>query len=322
MNGRVHRIEASVDWPPGHVAAYLLDADPAAADGPLALVDAATPDPGSETALREAFGALERDLADVTHLLLTHPHVDHVGQVERVVEAADPHVVAPASVRDRFARDPEDLAATVRTTATRAGLDDAAVENAVEMAVGSLHRSRALLPVDRVDTWVGGGDRFDLGGTAVEVVHTPGHQADHCCFHLPDERALFAGDMAIEPFRPVVLHAGLDRGVAEAVDAFVDALDRLEPLDVDRVYPGHGPVHRRFAETVARDRESLERMLDRTVDSVADGASTVAAVADRRARDRGIEYIVAEVIAALSHLDANGRLDSTVVDGVRRYEAV
>ena len=320
MNGRVHRIEASVDWPPGHVAAYLLDSDPDAADGTLALVDAATPDPESETALREAFGALEHDLADVTHLLLTHPHVDHVGQVERVIEVADPHVVAPASVCDRFAREPEDLAATVRTTATRAGLDDAAVENAVEMAVGSLRRNRELLPVEHVDTWVADGDRFDLAETTVEVVHTPGHQADHCCFYLSDERALLAGDMVIEPFRPVVLHAGLDRAVEEAVDAFFGALDRLEPLDVDRVYPGHGPVHDRPGETIARDRDSLDRMLDRTVDSVADGANTVATVADRRARDRGIEYIVAEVVAALAHLDAAGRLDSTVVDGVRHYE--
>ena len=319
MNGRVHRFEASVDWPPGHVATYLLDPDGSGGET-LALVDAATPDEGSETALREAFGALDYDLEDVTHLLLTHPHVDHVGQVERVVKVADPHVVAPASVRDRFDRDPDDLAATVRTTVTRAGLDDSAVEHAVEMAVGSLRRNRALLPVEHVDTWVEGGDRFDLAETAVEVVHTPGHQADHCCFYLPEERALLAGDMAIEPFRPVVLHAGLDSEVVDAIDAFSTALDRLEPLDVDRVYPGHGPVHDRFAETVQRDRDSLDRMLDRTVESVAGGASTVEAVAGRRARDRGIEYIVAEVVAALTHLDATDRLESTVVDGVRHYE--
>ncbi|MFC5969789.1 MBL fold metallo-hydrolase [Halomarina salina] len=319
MTGRVHRIEASVDWPPGHVAAYLLDPD-GAGGASLALVDAVTPDEGGETALSEAFGALDEDLSDVTHLLLTHPHVDHVGQVQRVVKAADPHVYAPASVRDRFDRDPDDLAATVRTTATRAGLDDAAVEHAVEMAVGSLHRSRDLLPVEAVDTWVEDGDRFDVAGTTVEAAHTPGHQADHCCFYLPDERALLAGDMAIEPFRPVVLHAGLDRGVEDAIDAFRTALDRLDALDVGTVYPGHGPVHERFTETVDRDRDSLDRMLDRTVESVADGATTVEEVADRRARDRGIEYIVAEVVAALTHLDATGRLESTVVDGVRRYE--
>jgi glyoxylase-like metal-dependent hydrolase (beta-lactamase superfamily II) len=318
--GRVHRIEAPVDWPPGHVAAYLL-----ARDGPdgttLALVDALMPDDDSERALRTTLDDLGYDLAAVDHLLLTHPHVDHVGQVRTVVEAADPHVSAPAGVRERFARDPADLAAAVRETATEAGLGDG-VEDAVEMAVESLRRNRDLLPPDRVDTWFAGGDRFEVAGTTVEAVHTPGHQADHCCLLLPDERALLAGDMAIEPFRPVALHAGLGRGVEAAVGAFYTALDRLAGLEVGTVYPGHGPVHDEFAATVERDRASLDRMLDRTVDAVVDGADTARAVTERRAGDRGTEYIVAEVVAALRHLDRGGRLDSRADGEVRRYSTL
>ncbi|MFD1512612.1 MBL fold metallo-hydrolase [Halomarina rubra] len=320
-DGRVHRIEAPVDWPPGHVAAYLVELG-TPHHRELALVDAAMPDPDSEVALRETLADRDATLADVDHLLLTHPHVDHVGQVTTVLEAADPDVYAPAGVRDRFARDPDDLAATVRTTATAAGLDEEGVERAVEMAVGSLRRNRELLPVESVGTWFADGDTFDLAGTTVEVVHTPGHQADHCCLFAPESGTLLAGDMVIDPFRPVVLHAGLDREVGDAIGAFYDALDRLADLDVDRVYPGHGPVHESFADTVARDRASLDRMLDRTVEAVADGAETAAAVAERRARTRGTEYIVAEVVAALWHLEATGRLDVHRDGDIRRFSTV
>ncbi|MWG33575.1 MBL fold metallo-hydrolase [Halomarina oriensis] len=312
--GRVHRIESPVDWPPRHVAAYLAEFGDA-----LVLVDAGMPDAESERALSRTLDDRGYDLTDVTHLLLTHPHVDHVGQVETVVDAAAPHVLAPAGVSERFARDPDALADTVRTTATEAGLDERRVEHAVEMAVGSLRRNGDLLPVGHVDTWLDHGDRFDVGDTTLETVHTPGHQADHCCYLAREDEALFAGDMAIEPFRPVLLHAGLDRAVDDAVGAFSTALDRLDALDVDRVYPGHGPVHDAFAETVARDRASVDRLLDRSVESVVDGATTAVTVAERRSGDRAIEYIVAEVVAALRHLDATGRLDSTLVDGVREY---
>lgn len=317
-DGHVHRIEAPVDWPPGHVAAYLVESG-GTTGRELALVDAAMPDEASEAALRATLADVDAELADVDHLLLTHPHVDHIGQVTTVLDAADPEVYAPASVRDRFARDPDDLAATVHTTATRAGLDDEGVENAVEMAVGSLRRNRELLPVDSVDTWFDGGDRLDVAGTTVEAVHTPGHQADHCCLFDPETGALLAGDMAIDPFRPVVLHAGLDRGVEDAVGAFYTALDRLDALDVADVYPGHGPVHETFVDTVARDRSSLDRMLDRTVEAVGDGAETAIEVAHRRSLDRGAEYIVAEVVAALSYLEGDGRLTSRVDGDVRRY---
>jgi len=317
-DGRVHRIEAPVDWPPRHVAAYAVEpADPTAG---LTLVDAVMPDADSERALHETVADAGYALDDVANLVLTHPHVDHVGQVETVVEAADPHVYAPAGVRDRFARDPDALSDAVHTTATEAGLDESGVDHAVEMAVGSLRRNRDLLPVEHVDTWLGHGDRFDVAGTTLEAVHTPGHQADHCCLLAPGDALLLAGDMAIEPFRPVLLHAGLDHGIEAAVDGFETALDRLEELDVDRVYPGHGPVHESFADVVARDRASLDRMLDRTVESVDDGATTAVAVAERRARERGIEYIIAEVVGALRHLDAVGRLDSHLVDGVREYD--
>ena len=39
------------------------------------------------------------------------------------------------------------------------------------------------------------GDSFDLGGGVVEVIHTPGHTSDSCCFWLESEHILLAGDL-------------------------------------------------------------------------------------------------------------------------------
>ena len=312
----VHRIEFAVDWPPGHVASYLVDCERPT------LVDAGMPGGDCETRLREALADIEYDLADIENLVLTHPHVDHIGQTKTVLAAADPTVYAPVGVRERFARDTDDLAAAVRENATRAGLAGDERERAVDMAVESLERNRDLLPPGAVDVWVADGETYEIGGTPVEVLHTPGHQADHCCFSvaLGDERALVAGDMAIEPFRPVTLHTGLDRGVEEAIGAFYGALDRLASLDPDRVYPGHGPVHTDFERTIERDRRSLDRLLDRTVEAL-DEPRTAADIADRRTGDEDATYILPETVAALAHLEALDRIEAESVDGVVRYRA-
>jgi glyoxylase-like metal-dependent hydrolase (beta-lactamase superfamily II) len=315
----VYRIEYTVDWPPGHVASYFI-----ACDEPV-LIDAGMPGSDSEDTLRETLATHGYELADIEHLVLTHPHIDHIGQVTTLIEAADPMVYAPSGVRTRFARDPDSLAETVRENATAAGFVDEQLEAAVDRAVESLQRNRTHFPGETVDTWVDDGETITISGTPVDVIHTPGHQADHCCFliDMGNENVLISGDMAIEPFRPVVLHTGLDDGVENAIDAFYTALDRLASLDttVDRVYPGHGPVHTDFDRVIERDRENIDRMLERTVKELQkqDDPKTAAEIATARAGDRDTMYVASEVVAALSHLAFEGKTETTVSDGVTRY---
>ena len=311
----VHRLTFDIDWPPGTVACYVID-------GPEpVLVDATTPDHG--TAFGERLAAHDLAPAEIDHVLVTHPHVDHIGQVPTVLEAGEPTVYAPAGVRERFARDPSELAARVRRNATAAGFPEEQREMAVDMAVESLERNSDLLAPDAVDVWIEPGDTTAIGPIEVGAVHVPGHQADHLAYQVEigGESALFAGDMAIEPLRSVSLHDGIDDGYREAVDAFYAALDRLAALDVDRVYPGHGPVHRDLQGVVRRDRESLDARLDAVRNLVADGHETAAQVAFVLAGDRDVRYLIPEAMAALAHLESTGAVSVELVDGVRRYDA-
>lgn len=311
----VHRLEFEVDWRPGHVACYLVD-------GPEPiLVDAALPD--HESALRDALADHDYTPGDVEHLLVTHPHVDHVGQVPTILEEGDPTVYAPAGVRERFARDPDGLESRVRRNCEAAGFPDEQLEMAVDMAVESLERDSTLLPSEEVDVWIEPGDDTEVGHLEVGAVHAPGHQADHLCYptEIDGESVLLAGDMGIQPFRPVVMHDGLDDGHREAFGAFYTALDRLEAVDVDRVYPGHGPVHRDLAGAVESHRESLDDRLEDVTGLVEDGYSTVPGVAMALAGEREVKYLIPETMSALAHLDGTGAVDSELRDGVRHYDA-
>jgi glyoxylase-like metal-dependent hydrolase (beta-lactamase superfamily II) len=322
-DGVAHRIEFEVDWPPGHVACYVLRGEE-----PV-LVDAGMPtDDESEhdraATLHDGLEAVGLELADVEHLLVTHPHVDHVGQVPAVLEAADPTVHAPAGVRERFAREVDALAERVRENARSAGLTGDQLDSAVDMATQSLRRDAELLPAARVDHWIADDERFTLGEHALHAVHAPGHQADHLCYELEldGENALLAGDMAMEPFRGVAIHDGLDDGVFEAFGAFYGAFDRLAELDVDRVYPGHGTVHGEFQSVLDRDRGSLDRRLAGVESALEDGVRTVPGVAVSIAGERPVRYILPEAFSALAHLERVGRATVTVEDGVRCYDPV
>ena len=321
----VHRIEFDVDWPPGSVAAYLVD-------GPEpTLVDAGmSPDGAGEEALLAGLAAADLAPADVEHVLLTHPHVDHLGVVALLQEAGDPTVYAPATSRETFVRPFEDLRTEMAPAVRAAGVPTAMVETAMTRALDSYRRVRDSLAVEWVDEWVAAGTTFDVGGHAVTAVATPGHQQDHLCYRTTvdapggPEAALFSGDMGIATFRAPVLQAPFLPAQREGMAAYHEANDRLAAMDVDRVYPGHGPVHEDLPGAVALARESLERLCDRT-DALlrdADRPSHALAIAQERTDDVTDGTWIPETVAALAHLEREGRAESTVEDGVRLYVPV
>ncbi|MFB6142047.1 MAG: MBL fold metallo-hydrolase [Halorientalis sp.] len=313
----VHRIEFAVDWHPGHVAAYLVDcAEPV-------LVDAGMTGDGATEELEAGLAEAGYDPGDVEHLVVTHPHTDHVGQVPTVLAAGDPTVYAPASVEERFGRDTDELAETVRENARAAGVQGGYLDEAVEMSVESLERDRGLLPPESVDEWIDRGESVQVGEYTFESVHAPGHQADHLCYRtdIAGDSVLFSGDMALESFRSVALHDGFGDGYVEAIDAFYDGLDRLAEVDADRVYTGHDPAHGDLQAAVADDRDSLDRLLDRTRDELAaDEGKTAVEIAFGRSGDRDVRYLVIETASALATLHREGELEATTDEhGVRRY---
>lgn len=309
----VRRIEFDIPWPPDTAYAYFIPADE-----PV-LVDAGSPGEDGWASLVDALDRAGRAPADVEHLIVTHPHTDHDGQVEPLLEAADPTVYAPTGVRERLARDPEDLASVVRTNATRIGVPDP--ESAVEDAVDSLRRNRSCLPPEAIDVDVQYGEPFDAGDVTLEPIHVPGHQINQAAFLADGD--LFSGDALVQPFRPAALHVGLDRGCYDCIDAYYTGLDRLadRTAEFERVYPGHGPVFEDAAGAIERARDDLDSLVAECRRTLADlGRATPYELTEARIDDpRRMNFSLFESVGSLARLERRDVAVSSVTDGVRRY---
>ncbi|HWD07147.1 MAG TPA: MBL fold metallo-hydrolase [Amycolatopsis sp.] len=80
------------------------------------------------------------------------------------------------------------------------------------------------------------GERVAVAGTALEVIHTPGHSPGSICLHLPEAKALFSGD---------TLFSGGPGATGRSFSSFPTIIgsirDRLLTLPEDtRVHTGHG----------------------------------------------------------------------------------
>lgn len=316
--GPIARLDFDMDYPPGQTAAYLVHGSE-----PI-LVDAGAPGDEHRDQLVDGLLALGLMPADVEHVLITHPHTDHVGQVRTLLEN-DVTLYAPKMAVEQLERDPDDLASSVRETATCAGIPPSEIDEYVEKAVESLERDRELLPPEAVDVAFDVAEPFAVAEYDVTPIHTPGHQVSHTCFvtTVEGEDVLFAGDGLIEPFRAAALHVGVDRGAYESIDAFYDGLDRLAEHDVDRVFPGHGPVFERFDSVVEDTIGELDALVDavETALTTVEPASPMEVAAERMDGDVHFPALL-DTVGALGSLESRGRVSHECADGVRRYRSV
>ena len=140
----------------------------------------------------------------IQSILITHTHRDHCGGTTALREATGAEVLAFAG----HPTAPEDAPPA---------LDE-----------GGDHD---FAPDRRLSD----GEDVAVPGATLRAVHTPGHIANHLCFWLDEERALFTGDHVMGWATTVV--APPDGRMGD----YMASLARVADLNASVLYPTHGP---------------------------------------------------------------------------------
>lgn len=76
------------------------------------------------------------------------------------------------------------------------------------------------------------GDRIDIGGRTIEILHIPGHSPGHMCFWEAERGYLFTGDLV---YRDTLFayYPSTDP------EAYLVSLERLAALPAEKVFPAH-----------------------------------------------------------------------------------
>jgi glyoxylase-like metal-dependent hydrolase (beta-lactamase superfamily II) len=192
-------------------------------------------DPGPD--LPEHVEALRRTLEGetITHVLVTHCHLDHSPACRALREFTD----APT-----YAFGPH--GAGRRGAAADAG-EEVKVEEGADLAFTPDHAVRH-------------GEVLEGDGWSVECVHTPGHTSNHTCFQLREEKTLFTGDHVMAWSTSVISPPDGD------MHAYLDSLELLLERDDTRYWPTHGPSvedpQGHVRAFIAHRREREQQILD------------------------------------------------------------
>jgi glyoxylase-like metal-dependent hydrolase (beta-lactamase superfamily II) len=207
----------------------------------LTLIDAGLPRHWHQ--LCAALASIGRSVSDITAVLITHAHVDHLGLTRRIQQAsgaavwmhrADADLAAqPLKVR-KFARAQRTLLPYLLRRP--AGL--AAPLHMLRMGAA------ATRPVSEVRFYTDS-ESLDVPGRLIPV-HVPGHTPGSTAFLLPTGEAAFTGD-ALITHDTVIGHLGpcaICLAFTHDGESAIRSLHRLASLDAQTVLPGHGePWH-------------------------------------------------------------------------------
>ncbi|KAF8894809.1 lactamase [Infundibulicybe gibba] len=189
-----------------------------------------------ESAFQDAARPSNPDEPDVSDIIISHWHHDHVGGLPAVLSL----------LRSLWER---------RRPSTPYRPPRLHKYPLPEGAETISHSSRNPLPSiikslrpDLYSPAPSGGPFHDLHDAQVlstsldiRVLHTPGHTLDSICLHIPDDRALYTADTVI----------GQGTAVFEDLAAYITSLQKMlrfanlsdsETPTPMAVYPGHGPV--------------------------------------------------------------------------------
>ncbi|MBI3014714.1 MAG: MBL fold metallo-hydrolase, partial [Candidatus Tectomicrobia bacterium] len=119
------------------------------------------------------------------------------------------------------------------------------------------------------------GDRVEVDGCTLTAIHTPGHAIDHLCFHLEEELSLFTGDLIVG-VGTVVIHRE-----AGGLKQYIASLERLLSLELERLYPGHGPVIHRPREKIVEYIEHRRMREEQILEALARGDTTIPEIVSR-----------------------------------------
>ncbi len=168
-------------------------------DREVAIIDPGPNDPAHFAALQKAIAGRR-----VSHVLVTHSHVDH----SPLAQAFEAPVLAFGP--------------------SGAGMSK------VMQGLAQLEGGEGIDTDFRPDQLLADGDMVTGVGWAIEAVHTPGHMSNHLCFAYAG--GLLSGDHVMAWSTTLVSPPDGD------LTQFMASLNKLKARREVRYFPGHGPV--------------------------------------------------------------------------------
>ncbi|MEZ5900075.1 MAG: MBL fold metallo-hydrolase [Hyphomicrobiaceae bacterium] len=229
----------------------------------LAVIDPGPEDEDHLAAILQATGGRE-----ITHIISTHAHRDHVDGIPALKGATNAKLCA------------------MRRSST------------VPIPLDRAPQGREFVDFNiSPDVELFGGETLEGDGWALSAIHTPGHAPDHLCFKHAQSGALFSGDHVMAWNTSVVAPP------EGRMSDYMRSLEKLMDEDAGVYLPGHGgrvEEPRRTLKAYLLHRRMREQAISK---AIRDGAKTAREILPAVYPDIAEALISAALLTVLAHVE-------------------
>jgi len=166
-------------------------------------------------------------------------------------------------------------------------------------------------------------DKITIGDYSFNCISTPGHTPGHMCLYEPRKKILISGDHILFDITPNITNW---LQMADSLREYLASLDKVYPLDVNLVLPGHRRIMNNHRSRIKELHKHHEARLKEVLDALEDGDKTAWEVASHITLDIDAEswekfpppqkwFAVGETIAHLAYLETDKKIRRKIEKG-------
>jgi glyoxylase-like metal-dependent hydrolase (beta-lactamase superfamily II) len=166
------------------------------------------------------------------------------------------------------------------------------------------------------DVTISEGQVFTGPNWTIEALHTPGHTSNHVCYALQEENLLFSGDHVMAWSTSVISPPDGDMG------DYLTQLARIRDRNFDRLWPTHGPAVENPARFI---QAYIDHRLDREaqiIDCLHSGKSNIRDMVRTMYADIDTRLHPAAAHSVLAHMIHLVKTDRVTCAGSARLDSV
>lgn len=321
--GRILRIPTPTPFGVGDINNYVIL--PESGFDELVLIDTGVGTEEAWQALQAGLNEAGYGIEDITLLLLTHAHTDHMGQASRIRETSGCEIWGHENVSSTIASflpSPERIEVE-RAVLKRYGFSAQMYDKAYDYRA---YIADIFKPCE-LDRELKDNDIVPINGFDLNVIHTPGHCPEEVVFWQAESRQMFSGDHLLPDVTPVCLMEFPETPEGERIHTlsqYYRSADKVLPYEARCIYPSHGDVFQDHRQLIEGYKLSTERRLLKIAKILEQGGELtpleVGQLLFPKVWEEQLYAVISEVMGHLDLLLDEGYVATQEVAGVVHYK--